>query len=394
MTPRRLWLGLLVAALAACGQPDIQLPVPSIEPEPDPSRVDRVLFLLGDAGHAMTDRSPVLHVLQADVERWAGQLSSDSAVAVAYLGDIIYPLGLHAPDTEPFAHDTAVVMAQVRIVAGPNARRKRAAGYFIAGNHDWGNREDYYGSVRLKRLNRYLDEVKVQTGADVRLVPEPGSGGPYVLDWGRHVRLLMLDTAWWLLGETEQIDEELFLGRIEDAVRGAGDREVIFLAHHPFRSAGPHGGTVSFWESLGIGYVLRRSGAVVQDLNSPQYRKFDRGLRRIFERTGTPLVYAGGHEHSLQILERVREGGPDYTLVSGSGSKLTEIGPQPGLRFAESVPGYMRLLILNDGSLHLSVIGAPAHFLLCKDEAKRAECMSEGIPAFQMIHSQRLERLQ
>lgn len=224
------------------------------------------------------------------------------------------------------------------------------------------------------------------------MVPTVGTGGPFVLDWGEHARLLLLDTAWWLLA-AEDPDEAVFLAQLETAMRTAGEREILIAAHHPFRTVGPHGGESSVLEMLGLGYLLRRSGAMLQDLNSVPYRELERALRAIFARVGPPLAFVGGHEHSLQVIGRVQPTDPGYSLVSGSASKLTEVGVQPGLSFARSAPGYLQLLILGDGRVHLSVVAAPERYLLCPErEPEVSPCMARGIAAFQTVHSQWLER--
>jgi hypothetical protein len=382
---------LLFAALAACAAgPPPALPEPERAPEPPPAEVERVLFLLGDPGEVTTATSPLLQRLGRDVESWSGALAADSAVAIVVLGDIIYPDGLHAPETEVFARDTAVVMSQVRLVTGPQARARGARVYFVAGNHDWGQRKDFEGAVRLARLAAFLESVRQETGAHVELVPEAGTGGPFVWDWGPHVRLLLLDTAWWLLG-ADDAEETAFLARVEEAMRTAGERQVLFGAHHPFRSAGPHGGEISVWKMLGLYYLLQRAGALLQDLTSRPYRELERGLRGIFSRTGPPFAFIGGHEHSLQVFERVEPTDPAYSLVSGSGSKLSSVGMQPGLRFAERAPGYMRLLVRTDGAMHLSVEATGEAYLACDGEPEAAaECVAAGLAAFETVHSQPL----
>ena len=384
-----LWAWLLLAVLPACAPTPPALPAPVLAPEPAPQEIERVLFLLGDPGEATTGTSPVLQHLQHEIEAWSARLAADSAVALVILGDIVYPLGLHPAGSRWFDHDTAIVMSQVRLVAGPNAVARGARALFVAGNHDWGERDDFEGVVRLNNLDTFLQAVRVQTGADVNLVPQAGSGGPWVWDWGPHVRLLLLDTAWWLLS-AEEPEKALFLEQIEEAMRTAGEREVVFASHHPFRSVGSHGGTYSFWKMLGIGYVLRRSGAFLQSLNSRPYREMEAGLREIFARTGPPFAFVGGHDHSLQVLGRVEPTDPRYSIVSGSGSKLTGVRGGRGVRFARSAPGYMRLLILRDGTMHLSVVAAPERYQLCPDGTAGGECMLEGIAAFQTVHSQPL----
>jgi hypothetical protein len=388
---RRSALLLLALVLAACGRPSA--PPPALLeplPPPDPARVESVLFLVGDAGEARTDRTPILHRIQQDVEAWAGRLDSDSAVAVLVLGDIVYPEGLRSRDDPVFHADTAVVMAQVRLVLGPSARSRGARMFFVAGNHDWGSRRHRDGFTRLRNLAAFLELASTMTGAPVALVPEAGTGGPYVVDVGTRLRLLLLDTAWWLLSADTR-EREAMLAGIDEAFAGAGDRDVVVAAHHPFRSVGPHGGFFPFWEMAGLRYLLARSGAILQDLTSEPYRDLETGLRAIFHRHGPPLAFVGGHEHSLQVIEAVIGTDPRVSLVSGSASKLTDVGHHEGVRYAASAPGYMRIVIEEEGGVSVFVEAAPPEYLHCggSDEAL-ARCMAEGVAAFRTVYSQRI----
>lgn len=382
---------LLASVIGGCSpSPPPPIPAPDTVPPPDPGRVESVLFLLGDAGEGTTHGSPILPRLQQDIERWAERLDADSSVAVLVLGDIVYPVGLHPVDHPTYDADTAVVMSQIRLVLGPAAHARGARMYFMPGNHDWGSRKDWQGFVRLRNLDEFLAFVRTTTGAEVHLVPEAGTGGPFVLDWGRYLRLLLLDTAWWLLSG-DDVEKAGVMGRIEAAMESAEDREIVLAAHHPFRSVGPHGGFFNFWETAGARYLLARSGAILQDLTSGPYREMEYSLRRIFARLGPPLTFVGGHEHSLQVIESVEPTDPRLSLVSGSGSKITTVGHAEGLRYAAASPGYMRLVIEKDGGLTLFVEAAPPEFLKCGgSDEQRAACMAEGIQSFETVYSQRL----
>lgn len=385
---------VLVAALSAsCARQLIVLPTPQAEPLPAAADVERVLFLLGDAGEARATHFPILPTLQADIEWWAGNLEADSAVTVLFLGDIVYPAGLHAPGTRQYPGDSAIVMDQIRLLGGPAAVNRGARGYFMAGNHDWGLKQEWEGFVRLKTLEDFLEMGRATTGARVALAPAAGTGGPEILDLGPHVRLLILDTAWWILdgGRLTLENRGDVLALIEEAMQGAGDREVFFAAHHPFRSAGPHGGNFNFWRTFGARYLLARSGAILQDVTSLPYRELERGLRAIFARQGPPLAFIGGHEHSLQVFGSVQLSDPRFSIVSGSGSKVSSIGAADGMYFARDWPGYMRLVVEKDGGMTLFVVGAPPEFRECPtSEPARTECMAEGVASYRTIHSQRL----
>jgi hypothetical protein len=375
-------------ALAGCLRPRPALPEPEQITAPRPDEVDRVLFLLGDAGLARTETHPLLARLRQDVEEWAGALGRDSSVAVVVLGDNVYPLGLHPPGSREYPRDSAIVMAQVNLVAGPAARAAHALQFFVAGNHDVGLKQDLEGFVRLQSFEQFLFTARDSTGASSFLVPVAGTGGPYVLDWGPSLRVIFLDTPWWLL-QADDAERERVLFSVDYAMRTAESRRVLFMAHHPLRTAGPHGGEFSFWSTLGLQYLLNRSGAILQDLQSRPYRRLEQGLREIFARYDPPFLFAGGHEHSLQVLEAAEETDPRHMVVSGAGSKTSEVGWTEGLRFARSARGYMRVVIEKDGDVSIFVEASPEGPLECPAEGEEhAPCMQRGVAAFTTIHSQ------
>lgn len=384
---------LAAVTISACGIPNPPLPTPQQIPAPDPAEVEHVVFLVGDAGEATRDRYPILQRLRTDIEWWAERVQGDSVISVLFLGDIVYPDGLHPPGTPQFPGDSTIVMDQVHLLAGPFALQRGARGYFLAGNHDWGLMPEWEGFVRLRTLEDFLDRARLETGADVRVSPPAGEGGPAVVDVGTHLRMLLLDTAWWLLdgGRLSAEGRGETLEGIENAMRTAGSREVMLAAHHPFRSSGSHGGAFSFWRTLGIRYLLVRSGAILQDLTSIPYREMEQGLREIFERTGAPLLFAGGHDHSLQLFEAVQPTDPSFSIVSGSASKLTNVQGADGMLFGARAPGYMRLIVERNGGMTVFVEGVPPEYQSCPGEgAELLTCMQEGVAAFEVLHSQRL----
>ncbi|MSR35970.1 MAG: hypothetical protein EXR95_04890 [Gemmatimonadetes bacterium] len=108
-------------------------------------------------------------------------------------------------------------------------------------------------------------------------------------------------------------------------LRQSQDRSLIFVSHHPFASGGQHGGPVPIWRGFGIIWLLKKTGSLVQDLNSPVYRELQGGLENLFREIQRPLIYAGGHDHNLQVIEMNAPDRPQWTLMSGSGSKTSDV---------------------------------------------------------------------
>jgi len=390
---RRVALGpeLGVALLlAGCGSSLPPLPASTPLPEPDPDEVERVVFLIGDTGNGIPAQLPVFSALGRDIEHWAARLDT-GAVTLLVLGDLIYPDGMHPHDDPEFSRDSIILGQQIELVTGPAAMAREARAYFLAGNHDYMQETDEEGRLRLSYTQTFIERARLRDGAQAWLLPGLHEPGPTVVDMGERLRLVLLDTAWWLL-VGEQQEKNRMLIRLDAALATAGDRDVIVAAHHPYTSAGPHGGYVSLWKMLGIRYVLARSGAILQDLNSEQYRELRLAIEQIFERRGRPLLFAGGHEHSLQVIRHYAPGAPRWTAVSGSGSKISAVGRTEGMLFGSGQMGYMSVHFRRDGHVDLFATAVPEAYNVCPPEPTTLrECTAAGLAAAEVVYSVRLK---
>ena len=356
-------------------------------PVPEPRSVDAVVFLIGDAGLAVTGRSPLLSALQADVERWSSALRRDSGVSVAFLGDNVYPVGIRKRDNPQFPSDSIKLWSQIDLVAGPEATKHATVGLFVTGNHDWANSASDVGLDRVLLLSEQLAEARA-AGRHVSLLPAAGDPGPVYRDLRRNVRIAFFDTHWFLR-ERIASHRAAFFDRLKQTIDGARDREVILVAHHPYYSAGPHGAIVPGYHTLGIAYVLKKAGALIQDLNSPPYEHLLAGLRRTFDASRKPpLIYAGGHDHSLQVLTGKGDFDPRFVLVSGAGSKVSSIQMGTGLAWGGEQPGYMMLVFRKDDGVDLFVVGGDKDHVQCAGTVEEiARCMTEGVNGFEIVYS-------
>lgn len=373
-----------VFSLVAGCTPPAFVPAP-FDPIPTPAAEDvaAVVFLVGDAGAVTARRSPLAHRLREDVEAWSARLPADSSVAVLYLGDNVYPVGIRDRTHPDFRVDSARLHAQVWSVGGPQARRRGTTAHFVPGNHDWGNLKGPEGLARLRNQQRLLARF-ARLGMAVRLTPSAGEPGPAVVDIGDAVRLLILDTHWWLQSQNADRKEEV-VARLTRLLEEAGDRAVFVAAHHPFATAGPHGGlggVDAFW-------LLRRTGSIVQDLNATPFRELRAGLSRAFGESRPPLAFVAGHDHSLQVLETEGPRAPRWTLVSGAASKLSPVGADDRVTWAGTRPGYMKVMVRRDGRVDLFVEGVEARFLRCSG-VDPEPCVARGAAAFTTLYSVRL----
>jgi len=255
------------------------------------------------------------------------------------------------------------------------------ARWFVPGNHDWNDRSVWSaffgpprdGLARAQAQGAYLHGVR-GGGADVALLPPAGCPGPVVRDVGRWLRVIAIDTQWWLAPSRaapgaaacdDVADRATAAARLRQAVGDAGDRRVIVVGHHPLATAGPHGGycggrlgcVLARPFRLGLAHFTGR-----QDLsNRPNV-----SMRRALESALAPapgarraLVYAAGHEHTLQVF---RGGAADWYLVSGSGNAghTSPVGCRGASTFARAEGGFMRLDVTGAGLVRLTVFTADA----------------------------------
>jgi hypothetical protein len=340
--------------LMACSLP-AEAPLTPVDGTPvgDVS-IERVIFLLGDAGESPPEGSPLFTHLQSEVEAWSAALAADSAVAVIFLGDNVYPNGVHARGHPDRVRDSLRLSNQIDILRGPEARRHTSPGIFLAGNHDWGGRGGPEGEALLRNQEEIIRDAAA-TGVPVDLLPPALDPGPEVLDLGPYVKLVTVDTQWWLQN-TGTLRRSQALQQVKTAVMGPSAGFILFAAHHPLASGGPHGGNIRFWPTLGAQRLLNRTGSIGQDLSALPYQNMISDFRDAFSSTQAGVIYAAGHEHGLQVIRGTAPNDPEWILVSGSGSKRTNAAAIDGTQFVSSAAGFMRLLVSTEGTIVVEVV--------------------------------------
>jgi hypothetical protein len=361
-------LGGALAALACVGSARPAAPASrAVSPaRPDPDQIALSLFLIGDTGKPAPAGEPVLISLRRDLE-----LAGDRAVVVV-LGDLVYPAGLPAPGTSKRAEMERRLDAQLDAVRDTGARV-----LFIPGNHDW-ERGGRHGRDAVRREAQH---VALHGAPEALFLPRDGCPGPELVDASERLRLVVLDTQWWLEGSRDlsgcpQASEPAVLDALHDALAGAAGRDVVVVAHHPPLSGGPHGGHFTLRQHLfplteakrglwlplpvvGSLYPLARmAGMSTQDESSLEYQRMRDALVRAV--AGLPLVaWAAGHEHALQVIESPRFG---RVLVSGAGvyDHESDVAAVAGSLFDSERAGYQRIDFLLAGGRRLGVIEVAA----------------------------------
>ena len=309
------------------------------------------ILLIGDAGAPGTDE-PVLKTLG----KWAKKLPKKTSIV--FLGDNMYDNGL-TEEARKKGDAEKRLGPQLDVVI-----ESQACGLFIPGNHDWDKGGKHGHSAVMAQeafINKYLG-AQSQCGHSAFL-PEGGKPGPRRLELPTTapvVRLVVLDTQWWLHKKYYRPPKapKTVIAELED--RLVTELPVIVVGHHPIETYGPHGGYRawkahpfrSVWDFFKWHFRLSE-----QDTHGEDYTDMIDQLNGAFsvaDKTSL-LIYAAGHDHSLQVLEGHTA---DYLLVSGAGSyeKKSPVTNGKNTLFAHEHTGFMVIDFLENTNVLLRVV--------------------------------------
>jgi 3',5'-cyclic AMP phosphodiesterase CpdA len=190
--------------------------------------LETVLYLIGDAGAPNPGGDAVLRALHDDL--------------IVFLGDNAYPRGLPPAGSPDRAEAERRLLAQVEVGADTSTPT-----IFIPGNHDW----DASGTDGWNAVRRQEEFVERSGVGRVRFDPDGGCPGPVALDVGNSLRLVLIDTEWWLRPTGKPMDpssacrmdsEAEILEGLGRTIADAGERAVVVTGHHPLATGGAHGG--------------------------------------------------------------------------------------------------------------------------------------------------------
>lgn len=312
------------------------------------------VYLIGDAGLKSVKNASYKKLLQQ-------QVNDSVPSAIVFLGDNIYPKGMPPAGNRKRAEAEEILQASIDLVPG-----FKGPMIFVPGNHDWKRgRPDGINFIHYQQA--WLDSLHRD---NIKLLPQNGCPGPVEIPLSDKVVLIVIDTQWWLQpwekpeGETSLCDcktQADLIVQLDDALRRNQHKRVIVAAHHPVITYGEHGGVYSLKDHIfpftdlnkklyiplpvvGSLYPLyRKIFGSIQDTSHPEYRKLRKQMMALLEQY-PGVIYASGHDHSLQFIEKDNV----HYIISGGGSKSGTAKKKRYSQYAEESLGYVRVSIRNN----------------------------------------------
>ncbi len=291
------------------------------------------IILLGDAGYSnLSPLEPSLQ-LAADIAKKA-----PNNTKVLFLGDNIYTRGFPVlkAGQESFnkkqLKQISYLTAQLQV-----AKLSGSQVYLLPGNHDW-------IAKQVDDQAAYIQSFAHDNNLHAALVPFNKGNDP--LPEMVHlpgISLLFIDSNWWLKKRGKNIVKvndkiAYLLGK----VKATHPNNIILLAsHHPLKSVGPHGNLGKLEECIkDIKCKHRKRGDIAHPDSQKAFKELMQHLAGVDN-----VIYAAGHDHSLQVFEFENGGKQQISLVSGAANhnKISAVGHAQDNVFALSDIGFMVL---------------------------------------------------
>lgn len=303
------------------------------------------LFLIGDTGEPnLNGGDSVFSNLSRHVK---SSNSSGIDNLVLLLGDNVYRYGYLKGNGQVATMSRKKLDTQISYLL-----QSGSTCYFIPGNHDYTLLNPIAGKRRIKRQ---FEKVAESNKNGIFLSPDPNQRKKFfdvmsVETASDSLGVVMIDTQRFL--NYFQLGTRLHKRAIVNIAAEISNHPTIktwvFATHHPMKSVGDHG--------VAIGFKFR------QDLAQSKYKKLRKRLNTLVqsindERPEVRIIFASGHDHSLQLFEEKQY----VQLLSGAGSKSTEIftneAPE-SLKFAQANVGYAILSVYDNEEIWVAFYGA------------------------------------
>ena len=238
----------------------------------------------------------------------------------------------------------------------------------VAGDGDWDNS----GEFGLDSVADLTKKFKKEFDHKVFL-PKNGCPGPKVTDIGDNIRIIALNSQWWLHPYRKVLDIDSdckfitpsqIKDELEEAIEEAEGRQVLLVTHHPLISGGVYGGTANLKEHLfpfkhdqpnnttflpfyGTFYHnFRRNIGNSQDMSSTVYHKFVKDIESVLI-NHTNVIICSAHEYDIEVVKTNH----NFQLISGALLKSSKVKNVTGTMFATKEAGIIQLSISNESTI-------------------------------------------
>ena len=319
---------------------------------------DTVLQVVYLIGNTATDPIPEVHLTAFQQEIKA----QNRPFTIVHLGDIVGNQGLSKKTDKTSTRQLDQLLQLTQ-------NKPQGNMYFVPGDKDWDN-SGKEGWKNVRNLEKYLADLKSKARV---LVPGNGCPGPEIIDIGTGLRLVTINTQWWMHPYRKPVEPDTdcqintdadFLEELDDAISEAGKRNVLVVGHHPVISNGVYGGHMPLKKHLfpfsdrnsqnrvplpllgSIYAAYRQNIGTPRDMANVRYQDFKTGLTGILQENKN-IIYAAAHDYSLQLNNAAE----NYHLVSGSFSQADYVGKNAASLVNAAKPGFSKVTYYASGKV-------------------------------------------
>lgn len=307
--------------------------------------ISQNLFILGSIENLKANH-PLFDELDALIKKQKGE------VIVLFSGDFVDEDGF---ETKPQADEMAKMK---RLMALGNQQTQLV---FLPGDKEWSN-GDKKGLKKVKALENFIYE---NGNKRHHFITENGCPGPYVLDLGETLRIVGVNTHWFVHehkrpeeqdADCDIISEQEFWGELEDIFREDDNRNIVLAGHHPVFSYGQYAGyklgkkhlMPPIIGSFIAGYHQNVGG--IQDLSRAELDDYANRVESLLERSHG-VIYASGHEYDIQV----NAAEDNYHINSGSLAKMNPTAKGKHNIYRHPKRGLVHLRFYKNGAVDMLV---------------------------------------
>ncbi|MFK7807935.1 MAG: metallophosphoesterase [Saprospiraceae bacterium] len=232
---------------------------------------------------------------------------------------------------------------------------------FVPGDREWDN-GGKRGLKKVKALEKYLES---KLGKGKVLFPQKGCLGPAIIDIGKHLRIVAINTQWFVeehIGPEEEdadcglLNATEFWFEMEDALGDSENKNVVVAGHHPVISYGQYAGyklgRQHFLPPIAGSFIAayRQSVGTKKDLNQKNLKAYSSRMMHMTQRF-QGAIFVSGHEYDNQVLYKNNT----YHINSGAVAEGRPVARGKETLYRHSQPAFSRLHFSEDGEVLLEV---------------------------------------